>query len=290
MAVAFEGVMPIFRVKDLRASIDYYVRVLGFDLNWDYGDGFASIKRGRCEIFLAAGDQGNPPAWVWVGVEDAEALHHELLARGAKIRHAPTNYSWACEMQVEDLDGNVLRLGSDEKDDQPFGEWLDMHGVRWVPNGEGWTRITNEALDSAAAQQLIAALNAELAAEYNDPNANHFRLDAGEVAPERGAFLVAWNGDEPIGCGAVRGLDDGSAEIKRMYVAAPWRGRGTGRQLLDALESEARRRGIRRIVLETANRQQRALALYRSRGYTAIPAYGEYVRSPATSICMAKDL
>src|SRR5213082_3355067 len=190
MPAELGGITPIFCVRDLRASIDYYVRVLGFDLNWDYGDGFASVKRGRCEIFVTTAAQGNSPAWAWVGVDDAEALHRELLARGAKIRHAPTNYSWAYEMQVEDLDGNVLRLGSEPKEDQPFGEWLDMHGVRWLRRGDGWTRITSEALDSPVAQTLIGQLNAELAAQYDDPRANHFRLDEDEVAAERGAFLV----------------------------------------------------------------------------------------------------
>src|SRR5438132_341091 len=99
MAVGFEGVTPIFRVRDLQTSIDYYVRVLGFKLDFSSGDFFASVSRGRCGIFLSAGDQGNPPAWAWVGVDDAAALHEELRAKGAKIRHAPTNYPWAYEMQ-----------------------------------------------------------------------------------------------------------------------------------------------------------------------------------------------
>jgi hypothetical protein len=40
-------------------------------------------------------------------------------------------------MQVEDLDGNVLRLGSDSKENEHAGEWLDMQGKRWVPIPEG---------------------------------------------------------------------------------------------------------------------------------------------------------
>ena len=138
--------------------------------------------------------------------------------------------------------------------------------------------------------RLIAALNVELAAEYNDPRVNHFRLDADEVAPGRGAFLVAWSGEEAIGCGAIRRLDESEAEIKRMYVTAEWRGHGVGRRMLEALEAEARKLGVRRIVLETGNRQARALALYRAHGFTGIPAYGEYVNSPEVSVCMAKEL
>ena len=142
MAVSFEGITPIFRVSNLQTSIDYYVGVLGFELDFRYGEGFASISRGRCGIFLAADDQGNLPTWAWVGVSDAEALHDQWRAKGAKIRHPPTNYKWAYEMQVEDPDGNVLRFGSDQKEDQPIGEWLDMNGVRWSPRAEGgWTRV-----------------------------------------------------------------------------------------------------------------------------------------------------
>ena len=45
-------------------------------------------------------------------------------------------------MQVEDLDGNVLRIGSDPKKDEPYGNWLDMNGVRWreLPDG-GYERV-----------------------------------------------------------------------------------------------------------------------------------------------------
>jgi catechol 2,3-dioxygenase-like lactoylglutathione lyase family enzyme len=132
---------PIFRVRSVSASIEYYVDVLGYKVDWQVG-GFASVSRDRCKIFLSEGDQGNPGAWVWIGVEDADALFDEYQTKGAKVRHPPTNYSWAYEMQVEDLDGNILRLGSDPKSDQAIGEWLDMRGDRWAlsPAGE-WTRV-----------------------------------------------------------------------------------------------------------------------------------------------------
>src|SRR5882757_1182897 len=104
-AVTFEGVCPILRVQDFSASVEYYVQKLGFKIDWQ-GPGFGSVSRGRCHIFLSEGDQGNPGSWVWIGVEDADALFAEYRMSAAKVRHAPTNYSWAYEMQVEDLDGN----------------------------------------------------------------------------------------------------------------------------------------------------------------------------------------
>jgi uncharacterized glyoxalase superfamily protein PhnB len=140
-AVTFEGVTPILRVRNLSASIEYYVQQLGFKIDWQQAI-FASVSRGRCHIFLSQGDQGYPGAWVWIGVEDADALLNEYKTKGARIRHPPTNYAWAYEMQVEDLDGNILRLGSDPKSDQPIGEWLDMDGDRWALASHGeWTSL-----------------------------------------------------------------------------------------------------------------------------------------------------
>ena len=138
----FGGACPIFRVQSLEASLDYYVRVLGFKIDWNEPEGIASVSRDRVCLFLCQGDQGNPGSWAWVGVDDAEALFHEYRAAGARVRHPPTNYWWALEMQVEDLDGNVLRLGSSPREGEPFGEWLDMHGRRWLQEPDGaWARI-----------------------------------------------------------------------------------------------------------------------------------------------------
>ena len=127
------GATPIFRVASLRASIGYYVNALGFKVNWDAG-GFASVSRDRCCLFLCEGDQGHPGTWTWIGVNDTESLAAEYRQSGATIRHPPTNYPWAYEMQVEDPDGNVLRFGSDPKKDEPFGPFLDMHGRLWPPS------------------------------------------------------------------------------------------------------------------------------------------------------------
>ena len=70
---ASRAVTPILRVRSLAASVDYYVQKLGFKIDWQ-APIFASVSRGRCHIFLSEGDQGNPGGWVWIGVEDADAL------------------------------------------------------------------------------------------------------------------------------------------------------------------------------------------------------------------------
>ena len=138
--LCFGEASPILRVENADASVTYYVDVLGFKVDFQL-PGFAAVSRDRCRLFLCEGDQGNSGAWIWIGVGDVEPLFDRYRASGARIRHPPTNYSWALEMQIEDIDGNVLRIGSDNKKDKPIGEWLDMRGIRWFPRVEGgWKR------------------------------------------------------------------------------------------------------------------------------------------------------
>lgn len=60
-----------------------------------------------------------------------EAHWPSSSCRCARLRFPPTNHDWAFEMQVEDRDGNVLRLGSPPRDGVPYGDFLDAAGVRW---------------------------------------------------------------------------------------------------------------------------------------------------------------
>jgi SAM-dependent methyltransferase/GNAT superfamily N-acetyltransferase len=149
--------------------------------------------------------------------------------------------------------------------------------------------IERADLLSREARSLIEALNAELSSRYPEDGATHFRLDPNEVAPGRGAFLVARRAGRPVGCGAVRRLEAEIGEVKRMYVSPEARSGGVGRAILAALENEARALGLVRLVLETGVRQPEAVALYERAGFARIPAFGEYVNSPL-SVCMAKDL
>jgi predicted enzyme related to lactoylglutathione lyase len=111
--IRFENADPILRVEDMQRALAFYVGKLGFR-NADWGsDEFTSINRDRAGIYLCRGAQGRGGAWVWVGVEDAQALHDELKANGVKITSPLTNYSWALEFHIEDPDGNTLRFGSE---------------------------------------------------------------------------------------------------------------------------------------------------------------------------------
>ena len=85
-------------------------------------------------------------------------------------------------------------------------------------------------------------------------------------------------------------IEAGVAEIKRMYVRPDQRGRHVGGMILQSLETTARGLGCHRLVLETGNRQNAAMALYLRHGFGEIPCWGEYLDSAATSTCLGKDL
>jgi len=97
-----------------------------------------------------------------------------------------------------------------------------------------------------------------------------------ELAPPHGVFLLVRVDAEVAGCGGVKTLsDEGIGEIKRMWIASRWRGRGLGRLLLAALEDAAARLGHETIRLDTSAHLREAIALYQSAGYREIADYNQ---------------
>ena len=112
----FDSAIPILNVRNVPASIDYYVEKLGFQKEWDWGSppDFACVLRDDVRIFLCQDGQGGPGSWISIFVHDVDALHDDYTSKGAIIRQAPTNFPWGVrEMNVEDLDGHRLRIGGE---------------------------------------------------------------------------------------------------------------------------------------------------------------------------------
>ena len=84
------------------------------------------------------------------------------------------------------------------------------------------------------------------------------------------AWLVLYEDERPVGCGGLRPLAAGVAEIKRMFVTEAARGRGHGRALLAELERRARDAGYDRVRLYTTEVLYEARALYDDAGYRRI--------------------
>ncbi|WP_051651237.1 glyoxalase superfamily protein [Brevundimonas bacteroides] len=135
MSVTFGRTTPILRVADQARALAYYTDILGFSREW--GDEYSSsVRRGEATIMLATGDQGQGEAWLYLGVDDVDALHDEIAPKGAIVRTGPANYPWgARELHVEDTEGNVIRFGSDATG-EPDGDWIDTDGARWIYTSE----------------------------------------------------------------------------------------------------------------------------------------------------------
>ena len=141
--------------------------------------------------------------------------------------------------------------------------------------------------DDPVVAELSAAQQEEVRARYDGASEPGVPPSADDVA----VVLVAHDDDgTPVGCGALRPLDPGAAEVKRMYVVPAARGRGISRLVLGGLEEEARRRGWASLKLETGPRQPEAVGLYTSAGYRPVAAFGHYVGLDDDSLFFARDL
>jgi GNAT superfamily N-acetyltransferase len=125
--------------------------------------------------------------------------------------------------------------------------------------------------------QMIAAALADLGARYGS-GGDQTPVDPAEFEPPAGRFLLAWVDGTPVGCGGWRTLasDPTVAEVKRMYTAPAYRGRGVATAVLRAIEDTARQAGRARVVLETGSKQPEAIALYKEMGYERIANFGFY--------------
>ncbi|HCN78955.1 MAG TPA: bleomycin resistance family protein [Verrucomicrobiales bacterium] len=116
-----ECAIPILPVSDLARSVVFYTGPLGFKLDWGGGEDscICSVSRDGCAIMLSQRDMISEPAWVWIGCED-ESPFEMWRSNGVKVHQEPRNCSWAYEMKFEDLDGNILWLGTEPRRDEPF--------------------------------------------------------------------------------------------------------------------------------------------------------------------------
>lgn len=143
-----------------------------------------------------------------------------------------------------------------------------------------------ESPDQPDVIALIADLDAYQDALY--PAESRYALDLASLKKSNVRFVVARDSHgQAIGCGAVV-LDDGFAELKRMYVREESRGKGVARIVLAMLESSARDAGWSVFQLETGPYQPEALRFYARNGYARCERYGDYKDDPL-SVFMRKE-
>jgi GNAT superfamily N-acetyltransferase len=95
----------------------------------------------------------------------------------------------------------------------------------------------------------------------------------GGYALPNGRLLLAVDGEQAVGCVAVRKLEIGICELKRLYVRPNYRSNGVGRMLVDSIIVEARKIGYTKMRLDSLTSLKEAARLYRTFGFVEIPAY-----------------
>lgn len=95
----------------------------------------------------------------------------------------------------------------------------------------------------------------------------------GEYAPPRGRLLLAWRGEDALGCVALRPLDETTCEMKRLYVWPGACAEGPGRGLAERLVVEAQEAGFTRMVLDPLGSMTEAVRLYEQLGFHRTEPY-----------------
>lgn len=101
--------------------------------------------------------------------------------------------------------------------------------------------------------------------------------------------IIAYENELPIACGAIKQFSENTMEVKRMYILAPYRGKGTASGVLIQLEKWVAEMNYSHCILETGIRQPDAIRLYGKNGYLPIPNYGQYA-GVENSRCFEKAL
>lgn len=101
--------------------------------------------------------------------------------------------------------------------------------------------------------------------------------------------LVAYDQELPIACGAIKEYDQGTMEIKRMFVRPNYRNQGLASLILISLELWCQELHYTQCILETGINQPEAIRLYEKNNYTKIPNYGPYI-NVENSLCFLKVL
>lgn len=146
--------------------------------------------------------------------------------------------------------------------------------------------IKRTTSDDKNFQELVKLLDLELQERDGEEHLFYATLNKTNTLNH---VIVAYDQDQPIGCGALRAYSKDTMEVKRMFVPLHQRGQGIASTILTALEIWCKELNIKKCVLETGKKQPEAIALYKKNQYKIIPNFGKY-EGVENSVCFEKEL
>lgn len=147
-----------------------------------------------------------------------------------------------------------------------------------------YKRTNSSAVDF---QNLVIELDKYLADK--DGEAHDFYAQYNKIDNLKNVILVYDVNGRAVGCGAIKEYEEGSIEIKRMFVAMDQRGKGIAGNILEELQRWAKELGYQKCILETGDQMLDAIGLYQKHNFKRIPNYGQYATID-NSVCFEKDI
>ncbi|WP_428407227.1 GNAT family N-acetyltransferase [Hyphococcus sp.] len=137
-------------------------------------------------------------------------------------------------------------------------------------------QIKEDDLSSEKVRALLAYHFEQM--HENSPPGMAYVLDIEGLKAPGVSFWSVWDGDDLLGCGAMKELEAGWGEIKSMRTHPDHLGKGAGAAMLDHIISVARKRGYKRLSLETGSTESfiPAIGLYKKRGFKSGEVFADY--------------
>lgn len=145
--------------------------------------------------------------------------------------------------------------------------------------------------DDLTGSQVIELIREHLQGmAKNSPKESIHALDLDALRKPEITFWSAWDGEELLGCGALKELDDQHGEVKSMRTSSAHLRKGVARQILQHIIEVATQRGYQRLSLETGSLDafEPARKLYASLGFHLCQPFSDYKEDP-NSVFMTKE-
>ncbi|KWW20522.1 acetyltransferase [Peribacillus simplex] len=147
-------------------------------------------------------------------------------------------------------------------------------------------------IDDLNGSEVIALVSEHLhGMTLHSPSESIHALNLEALRKPEITFWSVWEGDQLVGCGALKEIDDQHGEIKSMRTSSSHLRKGVAKQLLEYIMEVAKQRGYRRLSLETGSMDafEPARRLYASIGFQYCKPFSDYIEDP-NSVFMKKEL